>query len=141
MRVLAGLENISFPTWLHNISYKPMLVGILSLPFYIQAYAQLKDLINFVYPPNISVIASQEIQAFANHCILAFHNETVNQFNIALLDKVFSVPQTSYAIDTLATNEEDPNFVQHLAEYLQSLNCSGLPLSRLIFKVCSPVML
>jgi len=141
MRVQAGLNNISFASWLHDILYKPMLIGILSLPSYIQAYTQPEDLIHFVYPTNILVTALQDIQVFANYCILTFHNDTVNQFNTAVLDKLTGEAQTFYSIDTSDANEEDPNFAQHPAEYLQSLNYSGLPPSRLILKVGSPVML
>jgi len=141
MRVQAGLNNIYFASWLHDISYKPMLIDILSLPSYIQAYTQPEDLIHFVYPTNILVNALQDIQVFANRCILAFHNDTVNQYNTAVLDKLPGEAQTFYSIDTSDANEEDPNFAQHPAEYLQSLNCSGLPPSRLILKVGSLVML
>ena len=70
-----------------------------------------------------------------------FYNNTVNQFNTAVLDRLPGEAQTFYSIDTSDTNEEDPNFAQHSAEYLQSLNCSGLPTSCLILKVGSPVML
>jgi len=38
MRVQAGLNKISFTSWLHDISSKTMLIGILSLPSYIHAY-------------------------------------------------------------------------------------------------------
>jgi len=118
-----------------------MLIGILSLPFYIQAYTQPEDLIHLVYPTNILITALQDIQVFANHCILAFHNDTVNKFNTAVLDKLPGEAQTFFSIDTSDANEEDPNFAQHPAEYLQSLNCSGLPPSCIILKVGSPVML
>ena len=57
MHVQAGLNYKSFASWLHDISYKPMLIGILSLPSYIQAYTQPEDLIHFVYPTNILVTA------------------------------------------------------------------------------------
>jgi len=85
MRVQAGLNNISVASWLCEISYKPMLIGILSLPSYIEAYTQLDDLIHFVFPTNILVTALKDIQVFANDCILAFHNDNVNQFNTAIL--------------------------------------------------------
>ena len=49
--------------------------------------------------------------------------------------------QTFYSIVSSHANEEDTNFAQHLAKYLQSLNCSGLPPSWLILKVGSLVML
>jgi len=81
MLVQAGLNNFSFASWLYYILFKAMLIGILSLPSYIQAYIQPEDLIHFVYPTNILVTALEDIQVFANHFILAFHNDTVNQFN------------------------------------------------------------
>ena len=78
---------------------------------------------------------------FANHCIFAFHNNTVNLFNTAVLDKLPGETQIFYSIDTSDANKEDSNFEQHLAEYLQSLNCSGLCPFPLILKVGSTVML
>jgi len=79
--VQAGLNIISFASWLHEISYKPILIGILSLPSYIQAYTQPEDLIHFVYLTKILVTTLQDIQVFAKRYILIFHNYTVNQFN------------------------------------------------------------
>jgi len=49
--------------------------------------------------------------------------------------------QFYYSIATSYAKEEDPKFAKHLVEYLQSLNCSGLPPFGLILKVGSPVML
>jgi len=118
-----------------------MLIGIISLSSYIQTYTHLEDLIHFVYPTNILITTLQDIQVFANRCILPFHNDTVNHFNTPVFDKVSCKAQTFYSIDTSDANEEDPNFAQNPAEYLQSLNCSGLPPFRLILKVRSPVML
>jgi len=141
MRVQAGHNNVIFASWLKDFSYKTSLIGLISLPTYIQAYTQLKDLINCVYPPTILATAFQNWQAFLNRCILAFHNDTVNSFNAAVLDKLPGQSQTFYSIDTSDANKEDPNFAQHAAEYLQSLNLSGLPLSRLMLKIGCPIML
>jgi len=63
-----------------------MLIGILSLQFYIQAYTQPEHVIHFVYPTNILVITLQDIQVFGNRYILAFHTNIGNQFNTAVLD-------------------------------------------------------
>ena len=49
--------------------------------------------------------------------ILPFHNEIVNHFNLTVLQKLPGNIQTFHAIDTSDVNEEDPNIVQHPAEY------------------------
>jgi len=58
-----------------------------------------------------------------------------------ITDKLPGEAQIFYSIDTSDDNKEDPNFAQHLTEYVQSLNCSGLCPSRLMLKVGSTVML
>jgi len=40
-----------------------------------------------------------------------------------------------YSIDLSDVNEADPDFIQLSAEYLQSLDCGGLPPLRLALKV------
>ena len=118
-----------------------MLIGILFMSSYILAYTQSEDLINFVYLPKILATAWLDIHVIANPCIFIFNNERVNQFHTPVLDNIFGLPQTFYYIDTSDANEEHANFAQYPAEYLQSLNCNGLPLSCLILKVGSAVRL
>jgi len=141
MRVQQGADNITFASWLGEMSYKPTLYGPITLPPYIQAYTQVPELIQFVYPPTVLAAAQNDFTVFSNRCILAFLNETVNQFNTTVLEQLPGQTQTFHAINTTDMSEEDPEFVQHPAEYLQSLDCSGLPPSQLMRKVGCPIML
>ena len=66
-------------------------------------------------PQAILSTAHNDFTAFTNCCILAFHNDTVNHFNLTVLQKLPGNIQTFHAIDTSGVNEED---LQHPAEYL-----------------------
>jgi len=141
MRVKPGANNLAFASWLAELSYNPTLYGMITLPQYFQGYTNISDLIQFVYPQAILSTVHNDFTAFTKRCILAFHNKTVNHCNSTILQKLPGNIQTFHAIDTSDVNEEDPNIVQHPAEYLQSLDCGGLPPSRLQLKVGSPDML
>jgi len=141
MRVLPEANNQAFATWLGQISYDSNMYGPLIIPPYIQTYTQVSDLINFVYPPQLLEAALMDFNIFNGRCILAFHNDTVGQFNSAILDSLPSEVHTFHGINTSDTNEDDPEIEHFPAEYPSSLDIAGLPPSQLLLKVGCPVIL
>lgn len=51
------------------------------------------------------------------------YNETVNQFNVMILQQAPGIMQDFHAIGTCDDNEENPNVAELRPEYLQSLGC------------------
>jgi len=141
MRVLPGANNQAFATWLAQMSYDSNMYGPLIIPPYIQTYTQVSDLINFVYPPQLLEAAPMDFNIFNGRCILAFHNDTVGQFNSVILDSLPGEVHTFHRINTSHTNEDDPEIEHFPAEYLSSLDIAGLPPSQLLLTVGCPVIL
>jgi len=117
------------------------MYGTIIIPPYIQTYTQVSDLINFVYPPQLLETAPMDFNLFNGHCILAFHNDTVVQFNSLILDSLPGEAHTFHGINTSDTNKDDPDIEYFPAEYLSSLDIAGLSPSHLVLKVGCPVML
>ena len=140
IRVQMGPDNIAFTKLLSYISYNSTMYGKLHLLPYIQAYTWMIALIYFVYCSAVLANALNNFTSFANHCIIMFHNDIVNQFNASILQQVGSIMQVFHTIDTCNINEKDPNFAKLPTEYLQSLDCRGLPSSCLELKVWCPIM-
>ena len=78
---------------------------------------------------------------FSNHCILAFRNDTVAEFNNAILQQLLGQLETLFEIDSADVNQQNTGFAELPVEYLQSCNPPGLPPSKLQVKVGCPVML
>lgn len=85
--------------------------------------------------------AVQDYALFANHCILAFRNDTVAEFNGRVLQSLPGELHTVFAFDSADVNEENPDFAELPSQYLQSINLPGLLLSRLELKIVCPVVL
>ena len=141
IHIQIGFNNIAFAEWLSQISYNLIMYDKLHLLHYIRAYTELTDLIHFVYPLVVLANTSNNFILYTNHCILVFHNDIVNQFNTRILQQVLNIMQVFHAIDICHITEEDLNFAELPAKYLQSLDCSGLPLSCLELKVGCLIML
>lgn len=67
------------------------------------------------------VNAGTDLTTFPNHCILAFHNDTINALNAMVLDRLPGNLRVFHAEDSSDVKEADPDF----ANYLQSI-CKAL---------------
>ena len=88
MKVQTGEQNLNFATWLGRMSYDATMYGMLQIPNYIKTITTVIDLIQCVYPMTIMNNAVQNYSLFSNHCILAFRNDTVVDFNNAILQQL-----------------------------------------------------
>ena len=98
------------------------------------------SLIETVYP-GISgpQAALPNDQYFAERSILSARNDDVDELNKRILDAFPGRERVYHSADSIRENREDAEMM-YPAEYLNSINVSGLPLSKLSLKVGCPVM-
>lgn len=109
---------------------------------YIKSITVISDLIECVYLIAIIYSAVQNHSIFVSHCILAFQNNTVAEFNNSILYLLTGQLYTLYAIDTTDVNKEYVDFAELLAQYLQHFNPTGLPPYKLQLKIgCTVILL
>ncbi|KAG1174344.1 hypothetical protein G6F71_004978 [Rhizopus microsporus] len=115
---LTSLQNendIAFARFLADMSYNSSLQGSIVLSSFICQTTQLAE--------------------FITSC-----NDTVDNINMTVFEKMPGEKVTLFSTDTADSNDAD-DLHAIPAKYLQSLNSSGLPPSQLELKVDAPVML
>ncbi|CEI93359.1 hypothetical protein RMCBS344292_07594 [Rhizopus microsporus] len=116
------------------------LYGSMILPGYIHQIKQLNEFISKVYKDdevsNLMTISNG--QYFGERAILATRNDTV--INEIILSKVPGEKVTVLSTDSASVNEADALHTVS-AEYLHSLDPTGLTSSEIELKVGSPMML
>src|SRR5205807_7366797 len=111
------------------------------LPGYIHHLYSLQSFCDQVFPPTIVNLAHTNFNTFNNRAVLSFHNDTVAEFNQLLIGKLHGTLYTLNAMNSVAADDSFPG-VEHIpAEFLQSLECSSLPPSRLTLKIGAPIIL
>jgi len=95
------------------------------------------SLIDTIYP-GIYDRAQHSDQYFSDWIILASKNDDVDDLNHHILHKFPGQERLFHSADSIADNENSE--LLYPAEYLNSINCSGLPLAHLPLKVGAPVM-
>ncbi|KXN91862.1 hypothetical protein AN958_11542 [Leucoagaricus sp. SymC.cos] len=99
----------------------------------------MDDLINFIYP---DIQLPQPDQYFLDRTVLSSRNDEVDDINAAILDKFPGEKHVLMGADSIdLDNPHDGNYNLYPMEYLNSLNVSGLPLTKLVLKVGCPIML
>ena len=100
------------------------------------------SLIDVIYPnihtPNLSR------EYFSERTILSSKNEDVDNINLAVLEKFPGQAQLFHSADCIPTSEqsgEDDSMLNYPVEYLNQINCSGLPLAKLKLKAGCPIMI
>ncbi len=117
----------------HRWKWKSYSTGSLSL--------QGKPLIETIYP-GITYHTPPTNQYFAERTILASHNDDVDAINTEILRQFPGKIQTFLSADTIKNNngEGGQNVLVYSVEYLNSINCSGLPFHKLALKKGCPIM-
>ena len=84
----------------------------------------------------------KEDQYFLDRTLLSCKNDDVDDFNSMILQKFPGEKRVMMSSDSVQLENQALNGYQpYPAEYLNSLNASGLPLAKLALKVGAPVML
>ncbi|CAF4893437.1 unnamed protein product [Pieris macdunnoughi] len=102
-----------------------------------QILHNLENLINAVYPDNEN-LHEKDFHWLVSRAIVSPKNDTVNEINNLIVQKVSGQIKKYKSIDTV-TNIEDT--VHYPQEFLNSLNPSGLPPHELTLKIGIPIML
>ena len=95
------------------------------------------SLINTIYP-GIYDQAHHSDQYFSDRVILASKNDDVDNLNHHILHKFPGQEWVFHSADSIADNENSE--LLYPPEYLNSINCSGLPLAHMALKVGAPVI-
>ena len=100
------------------------------------------SLIETIYPrlttPNLAA------EYFAERTILCCLNEDVDKINHKVLLQFPGDSQVFHSADYIPTSElsgEDDPLLNYSVEYLNEINCSGMPLAKLELKVGCPIMI
>jgi hypothetical protein len=141
MRVIASDANGVFLTFLHDLVANPLHHGQLQLPGYIRQVSTVDQLCDLLYPQALLNDATTTHCALIGRAILAFRNDTVNDFNNVLLERMPGQEHQFEAVNHVAVTEDAAAAEPFAAEYLQSLNLASIPPSCLKLKIGVPVML
>jgi len=114
----------------------------ISLPAHFKCRENTVDsLIDSIYP---GISTPHPPQYFADCTILSSLNSDVDSLNKKALERFPGPVQVFYGADSIPTSEQsggkDP-MLNYPVEYLNEINCSGLPLAKLEVKVGCPVMI
>ena len=101
----------------------------------------VQSLIDTIYP-GIGLLPHPEDHYFSERTILSSRNDDVDDLNHAILNRFPGELQVFQSADSIEDNEGhgEEGILMYPVEYLNSINCSGLPLAKLALKVGCPVM-
>jgi hypothetical protein len=114
--------------------------GNITLPDYFCCQSNtLTSLINTIYPNVAQNIGKSAY--FSERTILSSWNNEVDDLNHFILDLIPGEEKVLHSVDTVPqSGSEEEGELMYPPEYLNSINCSGLPLAHLRLKVGCPVM-
>jgi hypothetical protein len=104
----------------------------------------ISSLIDTIYPGISNLNTSNPEQYFSERTILSCLNAEVDSLNAQVLQKFPGEVEVFHSADSIPTSEqsgEDDPLLNYPVEYLNSINCSGLPLAKLELKKGCPIML
>ncbi|CEI93243.1 hypothetical protein RMCBS344292_07482 [Rhizopus microsporus] len=134
-------NDLDFANFISTMSYNHRLYGIFSLPAYIYQTRQLNESVVRIYrDEDIADSVSTNFGVFSKKTILTTRNNTVENINQILLEKMPGEKAVFLSTDTADINNAD-GLHTIPAEYLQSLDPSGLPPLQLELKVGAAAML
>jgi ATP-dependent exoDNAse (exonuclease V) alpha subunit len=101
----------------------------------------LPTLINHIYP-GIDQHPLPGSQYFSSRAILSSRNTDVDEINQDILNNFPGEELVFHSADSVLNNNPDSaqGELMYPVEYLNSINCSGLPLAKLKIKIGCPVM-
>jgi hypothetical protein len=141
MRIEATDSNRIFIDFLKGLVNDSNMYGNITLPEYIRRAATVEQLCDQLYPQALLNEAVTTHSALIGRAILAFKNDTVNDFNNMLLDKMPGTEHRFEAVNNVEASEQAAASELYAAEYLQSINLASIPPSCLRLKIGVPLIL
>lgn len=138
-------EERQFAQWLLDVGHGQPTVtdadGSITLPQNMKCGANSEHLINSVYP-GISVLnTSDDNDAyFLERTILTGRNDDMEEMNKEILDRIPGESRIYRSADTVVTEQGADGEFNYPTEYLNSINVSGMPPSKLELKIGVPIM-
>ena len=99
----------------------------------------VEALIRHIYP-GLSQLQPPLHRYFSERMILSSCNDDMDDLNSLMLNSFPGKECIFFSEDTVANDRPDEGELMYPAEYLNSINCSGLPLAKLCLKVGCPVI-
>lgn len=142
MRLEQTAENVNFAQWLLSIGSGESMTadGSVKLPQHMCLTSFTPtSLIDSLYPN----IASQHHpdQYFLERTILSCKNDDVDELNTQTLSRFPGGEKIYWSADKVIQDAENQDIQPYPAEFLATINASGLPLARLALKEGVPLML
>lgn len=141
MRVVSGSANSEYAQYLASMSYLPNLRGIIELPNGIKSFWTLQEFCQAIFPSYVLDACYNNCSLLRNRIILAFRNDTVTEFNHLLISQFPGETHYFDAVNSADINDSASETEELPIEYLQNINHSSLPPSKLILKLGVPVIL
>jgi hypothetical protein len=155
----ASQEERDFAAWLLDVGHgrHPLTRGdqTISLPATMKCALgnTIGDLVTSIYPglPHLTPRTANSNNVIERHnydeffmdrTILSSRNESVHEVNSIALERFPGEKKVLHSVDFVQTEQGvDDNELQAPVEFLNSINASGLPLSKLELKIGCPVMI
>jgi len=141
MRMMASEVNQVYLTFLRDMVTNPLHHGKLHLPAYIRQVSTVDELCHHLYPQSLLDEAVTVHNSLAGRAILAFRNDTVNDFNDVLVERMPGVEHKFEAINRVNIPEDAAVAEPFAVEYLQSISLASIPPSCLRLKIGAPLIL
>jgi hypothetical protein len=141
MRIAANSANQFFIDFLKSLVTNSAQFGNIQLPNFIRKVCTVDELCDNLYPQVLLQEAVTSHSALIGRAILAFRNDTVNDFNDKLLDTMPGTEHRFEAINAVQSSNDATTVEQYAVEYLQSINLASLPPSCLRLRIGVPLIL
>jgi len=141
MRIIASNANQVFLAFLKVMVTNPLLHRHLQLPSYIRRVSTVDQLWHQLYPQQLLNDAVNRHDALIGQAILAFRNDTVNDFNDVLVDRMPGEEYRFEAANYVEVPEDAAGAEPFAVEYLQSISLASILPSCLRLKIGAPIIL
>jgi len=141
MRIEANNSNQIFIDFLRSLVNDANMYGKINMPAYIRRVETVDNLCDQLYTQDLLTEAVTSHSALIGRAILAFKNDTVNDFNNSLLNKMPGIEHCFEAANRVELSQEAADSESYAVEYLQSINLASIPPSCLRLKIGVPLIL
>jgi hypothetical protein len=142
MRLRDNAEEREFAQWQLDVGHGKHTNndGNITLPPYLHCPQNtVESLIETIYP-GIKSLPLPEDDYFSERSILSARNDDVDSINLKMLKDFPGEERLYHSADSIQEHQEG-DVTMYPPEYLNSINVSGMPLSKLRLKVGCPVMI
>ena len=138
MRIAANSANQFFIDFLKDLVSNPTKFGKIQLPQFIRKVSTIDELCDELYPQVLLHEAVTSHSTLIGRAIHVFKNETVNDINDMLLDRMPGIEHRFEAAKAVQYSSDANQAEYYAVEYLQSINLASLPPSCLRLRIGVP---